>query len=204
VSPDGKWVIVDFSREAGKGRLLRVPVSGGSPETFLAPAGRARVRCPSFGSSRPCVLSEAIGKKDVFSSIDPVRGRLEELAKIETQREDSLAWDLSPDGSRIALVDFFSDVVRVLDLQTKQIRTIPTPPQLGPGSVAWSADGTQLFLSAFANDKGRLLEMDAMGHTQLLLENPNAIGTVVPSPDGKRIAYVQTAFESNVTLLEHF
>ena len=206
VSPDGKWVMVTANQpEASKRRLLRVPASGGNAETVLTPIGRGEVQC-AFSGSRVCVLSEATGKQEVFSSIDPVRGRLEELAKIETQGENTAAWTLSPDGSRIALVENLGDVVRVLDLQSKQIQAIhPAPPQPGLQVAAWSADGKRLFLSGFPNGKGRLLEMDSAGHTQLLRENPNGwIGYPLASPDGKRIAYIQTVLESNVTLLEHF
>ena len=205
VSPDGKWVMVTTSIfERDERRLLRVPASGGNPETVLTPAGHADVQCVSTGS-RICVLSEAVGKEYVFSSIDAVRGRLEGLAKLEVQSGYAW-WALSPDGRRIALVENLSDVVRVLDLQSKQIQTIhPTPPQPGLQQVTWSADGKRLFLSALPNSTGRLLQMDAMGHTQLLLEHANGwIGQPVASPDGKRISFIQPIDESNVTLLEHF
>jgi Tol biopolymer transport system component len=203
VSPDGKWVLVSSLREPGQRQLLRVPVSGGNPEAILTLAGPAEVQC-AFSGAHICVLSETIGKQEVFSIIDPVRGRLEELAKIEMQ--DEMNWSLSMDGNRIALVENASDSVRVLNLQTKQIQIIhPTPPQPLLQMAAWSADGTRFFISAFPNSKGRLLEMDAAGHTHLLLENPHGwIGCPVPSPDGRRLAYTYAVPESNVTLLEHF
>ena len=118
-------------------------------------------------------------------------------------------WSLFPDGSKIALMDDESDNpnVRVFDLQSKQVQVIhPTPPQKLLQKLAWSADGKRVFLSGIAdNGAGRLLEMDLSGNTHLLLNNPMGwIAQPVPSPDGKRLAYIYLVLESNVTLLEHF
>ena len=204
VSPDGAWLLaMDRVRDPSKRRLCRIPVSGGPPETVLTPAGPGEVQCALSGS-RVCILSEAIGKQEVFSSVDPLRGRLEELAKIDGG--ETTLWSLSPDGSRIALVENLSDSVRVLDLKNKQVQVShPTPPQPGLQQPAWSADGKRLFLSAFPGEQGMIFEMDTTGHTHLLLENPHGwIGSLLPSPDGKRLAYTYTILESNVTLLEHF
>jgi serine/threonine protein kinase/Tol biopolymer transport system component len=207
VSSDGAWVMLTTNlRGSGKRQLLRVPVSGGSPEVILDVAGPAWVRCASSGS-RICVLSEAVGKEEVFSAVEPLRGRLEQLTKIETQGPDSAIWSLSPDGSRIALVENATgDSVQIMDLQSKLVRVIhPTPPQSGLQVPAWSANGKNVLLSAFPKGKGELLEMDEAGHTRLLLERPNVwIGNPLPSPDGKHLAYISAAMESNVTLLENF
>jgi hypothetical protein len=47
--------------------------------------------------------------------------------------------------------------------------------------------------------------MDMEGHAHILLENRHGwIGSPLPSPDGKRIAYIYVVSEENVTLLEHF
>jgi len=206
LSSDGKWVMVQAKLpESGKVQLLRIPVSGGNPETVLTVAGSAKMQC-AYSGSRICVLSEAPAKQQAFSVLDPVRGRLEELAKIDTHGEGGDDWGLSPDGTKIAIVENLADTVRVLDTHSKQIQVIqPAPPQPGLQMPAWSADGKQLFLTAFPNSKGRLLELDMAGHARLLLENPNGwIGFPVPSPDGKRIAYTYATLESNATLLEHF
>src|SRR5271155_3271278 len=133
-------------------------------------AGAAEVRCVSSGA-RICVLSEEIGTQLVFSSLDPVRGRLEEFARIDKPQRD-VHWSVSPDGARIALVETLSDNVRILELKSKQVRVIqPNPPQAALQALAWTADGKRLLVSSFPNDKGRLLLMDAEGHAQVLLEN---------------------------------
>ena len=206
LSPDGMWFIVTASPGVpGKWRLLRVPVAGGAPELILTPAGVAEVHCAPAGS-RACVLSESTGKQMTFSTVDPIRGRLQEIAKVKTLGDYSARWRLSPDGSKIALVENLSDNVRILNLQGKEIQVIhPAPAEKGLQTAVWSADGKRFYLSALPDYRGRLLEMDAEGKTRLLLENPGGwIGYPTPSPDGKRIAYTYAVNESNVTLLEHF
>ena len=203
-SPDGTWLLVTASKGDPPRRvLLRIPISGGAPETVLIPSGEAYVACaPS--ESRICVLSELIGKQLVFSTVDPARGRLEELTR--TSPESTVAWSLSPDGARIAMVDNLGDSVRMLDLESKQIHVIhPIPAQTELQSLAWSADGQRLYISGFPRPIGRLVEMDMDGHVHVLLENRHGwIGYPLPSPDGKRIAYIYAINEANVRLLEHF
>jgi eukaryotic-like serine/threonine-protein kinase len=204
-SPDGTWIIVRASTgDPPRRQLLRIPASGGAPETILTPVGGGDAQCVSTGS-RICVLSDEIGKQLVFTAVDPMRGRLEELARIDLP-QDGLDWSVSPDGARIALVENMSDRVRILDLKSKQIQVIqPNPPQSGLQMPAWSADGKRLFVSGFRDGRGRLIVMDMDGHAQLLLENRHGwIGTPCPSPDGKRIAYIYVVKESNAELLEHF
>jgi Tol biopolymer transport system component len=146
-----------------------------------------------------------VEKEMVLSSFDPMRGRLAEVARIDAPHEN-LTWSLSPDGSRIALVENLTDNVRILDLRTKETHVIhPIPPHNGLQFSAWSADGQRLFLTGFPVPRGQLLEMDMQGHAHLLLENRHGwIGYPLPSPDGKRIAYRSVIDETNVMLLEHF
>ncbi len=208
ISADGLWYIVTANRLIpGKRQLLRVPVSGGTPELILKPEGDAVVHCAT-GRSRICVLSELIGNQMVFTEIDPLRGRLGELARINNPppTEAILDWSLSPDGSKIAAVKEAADKVQVLDLRSKEVAVIGPVPPLGKlQRVAWSADGTKFVLTGYPDgERFFLVTMDSGGRTRVLLEGKNWLGYPRPSPDGRRIAYLQSVSESNVTLLEHF
>jgi serine/threonine protein kinase len=203
-SPDGAWLIVATS-EGNKWQLLRVPISsGGAPESILVLAGLSEIQCAPSGL-HICLLSELIGRQLVFSSFDPVRGQREELTRIDVSQGNPW-WSLSRDGMRVALVENLSDRIRILDLKSKQIQVIhPNPPQTDLQYLAWSADGQKLFVTRFPRGKGRLLKVGMDGRVSVMLENRHGwIGCPLPSPDGKRIAYIYAFNESNVTLLEHF
>ena len=205
VTPDADWLITIADQEKpDRRKLLRIPVTGGTPETVLVPAGRARVQCAVSGD-RICVLAEAVGKLEVFSSLDPQRGRLAELARISTLGEDSLVWSLSFDGTKIAVSEVGSDSLRVLDLHSQQLREIHTSPrQDGIRSVAWSAAGDALFLSVVGS-KSHLVQVDLRGRARTLLDaNLFWNSFPHPSPDGKQMALAKPKPESNVILLEHF
>jgi Tol biopolymer transport system component len=102
-------------------------------------------------------------------------------------------------------VEANTDTIRVLDLRSKEVGAIhPTPPVNRIQKVSWSADGKRLFLAGVEDAHGFLLTTDSVGRTRLLLEENVWLAFPRPSPDGKRLAYLQAVIESNVTLLEHF
>jgi DNA-binding winged helix-turn-helix (wHTH) protein/Tol biopolymer transport system component len=116
VSPDGSWILY-LSRAtarfvaASRVRIMRVPTSGGAPQIVLEGRGIARQSCGRFPGS-PCVFSEETldQKQLVFSTFDPLQGRGREIARVNLDRPPAYPtdnptydWDLSPDGSRLAL-----------------------------------------------------------------------------------------------------
>jgi Tol biopolymer transport system component len=205
VSADRLWYFVTAHRPSpAKRQLLRVPVSGGAPELILEPEGVVAVHCAT-GRWRICVLSETVGSQIIFAEIDPLKGRMGEIARTNVASEDC-DWSLSPDASRIALVNNLSDNVQILDLRSKQVSVIhPIPALTGIQRVSWSAESTRLFVTAMDNaGTDFLTTMDLRGQSHVLLQGRMWFADPRPSPDGKRIAYIQSVSESNVTLLEHF
>jgi serine/threonine protein kinase len=199
-TPDGDWIMA-FAVEKGTERrkLVRTSPSGGNQETITEVSGPSKVHC-AFSGTRACILSEEIGKQTVFSLIDPIRGRMGELSKLDAT---DLEWSLSPDGTKVAMVKNLSGDVKILDLKSGQIQVIhPKPQEVNLQYVEWSTDGKAYYLSD-ASDK--LLRMDADGNMQLLLPIFNTwVGRPLASPDGKHLAYAQNIEESNITLIENF
>src|SRR5208282_3559725 len=97
------------------------------------------VRCP-LKPGAPCVLRQPEGNAMVFYSLDPIQGKGGRIRQIE-YRGGSFGWWVSPDGSRVAVVNG-RDRIEVLTRSDRTWREIPTDPPGGQlTSIAWAADG---------------------------------------------------------------
>jgi serine/threonine protein kinase/Tol biopolymer transport system component/DNA-binding winged helix-turn-helix (wHTH) protein len=196
-------------------RLMRRPAAGGSPEIVLEePAGMMwEYGCPLKPTSR-CVLGQYEGQYWVFYSLDPVRGKGEQLGKIEVDGF-YIDWNPSPDGSRLALVcPLYKGRIEELDLSEHAWHEVPVEPGWKDlESIAWAADGKGFFVTARLPDSNDLLHVMLSGKVKPLLRSSRSpldasyhgyMGSPLPSPNGKYLAFTVSSMDSNVWTLEGF
>ena len=212
VTPDGSWILYEMtpSNEALRRqshRLMRVPVSGGAPQFVADLPPDSGVRCARLPSTL-CILVEPGSKQLFFYALDPVTGRGRELARTEGEWDD---WDLSPDGLRIALSIWETERsrIRILDLVGRTARDLEVKGQHGLAYIAWSADGTGLFVRGFGHmdsSERRLLYVGLDGGVHVLRRTITTTGPCLlrPSPDGRHLAWAETTWDANVWMLENF
>jgi Tol biopolymer transport system component len=123
--------------------------------------------------------------------------------------EEAFQWDLSPDGSRIAVLGYGSRI-SILSLSEKVWHSLAIKNL--PGIInflSWTPDGKHLFFSASSYDnpmRGAIFRATLEGKTQLLWRSAvqEVVDSPVPSPDGKYLAFNTMAWDGNVWLLENF
>jgi len=213
-SPDGSWILYWESPPSTSGaplsrkRLMRISATGGAPEAVLESPPGAQFACPRRLSNAPCVLSFVEGKNLVFYGLDPVRGKGRELGKVEAQTKNLYGWDVSADGSRVAVVDYGHEgKIEILTLSDGAWHEVPVGATGGLfQKIAWAADGKGLFVTAWFPDSFSLLHVTAGGKVDSLLRNGHTqwICCPVPSPDGKYLAFRALTFDSNVWVIDNF
>jgi len=216
LSADGSWLLyeerVNDTRGAAPSarRLMRRAPVGGSPEVVLEePAGRLwTCSCP-MRSGLSCVLSEQEGTSLAFYSLDPLRGKGEQLGKLEVARDGLNSWNISPDGSRLALVDShkYHERVEVLTLNDHVWHELSPEPGWGNLQyISWAADGRGFFVTSWLPESYNLLHVALDGKVKPLLRNGHRQWMFSPlaSPDGKYLAFQAQTWDSNVWMLEKF
>jgi hypothetical protein len=221
LTADGSWMLyVEWTPTATSAppapdRIMRRAVAGGSPEMVLQePGGDAQgkyvwdYKCPLRPGS-PCIVGEKNGNDLVFYSLDPVRGKGKELGKTVLRPYFGWDWDVSPDGSRLALIGLakHDGRIEVLTFSNSTWHEISPEPPLGlPMFIAWAADGNGFFLDSWDNNSRNLLHVTLTGKVDPLLRNGyrQGMGKLLPSPDGKYLAYQAGTTDSNVWMLEGF
>jgi serine/threonine protein kinase len=210
LSPESSWILYTVSPEDSgpsvPDKLMRVPIKGGSPQLVLTADFEERPRCARSPSTL-CAFAErsADRKQIIFRAFDPVKGRGRELAKSNTDPTTGYHWDLSPDGTRIALLKHREGRVQILSLNGRAPQEITAKGWTVLSSVVWTADGKGLFVSSYSQRGADMLHMDLKGNLRLLWEHPGGIEIYgVPSPDGRHLAMRGWNVESNVWLMENF
>lgn len=226
LSPDGKSILyfvypTDWGRSQPVG-LMRVPLAGGAQQLVLSSSFGAApsVRC-ARNPATLCVIAETTPDHTqlVFTEVDPVRGRGREITRFEikTTPDAHYTWDLSPDGTRIAILKQSEATITLVSLAGKPTQAIVVKASPKLYSLDWSADGQGLFVSALANVGSTLLHLDLKGNAQTLWYSKGGIRQpgdlflsgalaprAVPSPDGRYLAIQGQSVSSNVWMIENF
>jgi serine/threonine protein kinase len=209
VTPDGKWVVWNMEPQEGLNRrvqLVRVPISGGSPEPIFANPDSAPPLCARAPSTL-CVIAEQSDpqKEMVITSFDPIKGRGSELLRFKLEPQGSGGCDLSPDGSKIAAIVGRDGPIKIFSLRGQ-----PTSVILARGLdhmilVNWAADGKGFFVTHEVKAGSELVYVDLKGHTKALWRNNAPWHPFsLQSPDGRYLAIQNSTYNGNMWMMENF
>jgi hypothetical protein len=162
------------------------------------------------------LLSELRTERQViFTAFDPVKGRGRELMRFDIDSIAECVWDLSGDGTRIAVLETFEKYarhrfkcsegpIRILFLSGWATQEITVRGWNSFQSVNWAADGKGLFLSSPTRTGLALLHVDLRGDARLLWEQKGVLQAAgLPSPDGRHLAIYGWRVSANM-LMEGF
>jgi len=217
ISPDGRWILGDADHDANTIDIWRIPVTGG-PSTVIASlpsannTGTNEVRC-SRASANLCVIAEKPfdGKHLIFTELDPTKGRGKELLRFDSDPSSIYEWALSPDGTRIAVMNPREGKVHLLHLDGQPAEEIIVKNLNLGDAFDWAADGKGLFIDNSTAQGMALAYLDLHGKTHTVWEQkgvvgPSGRGSVwgIPSRDGRHLAINGVIHNSNVWMLEGF
>jgi hypothetical protein len=214
LAPDGQTVL--YAEDTSESRqswlhhhvsykLMRVPVEGGTPREVPIGGPLDSFRC-ALDSGKRCVLRTSVKEEwRTFYDLDPVMGKGRELARTRWSYESVLDWDISPEGTEVALPDhdLHDGRIRVVSLDPRPNlpaeREVVLPDVTFVQSVVWAAGGKGWFVSADTAAGRRLLYVFLDGRYISLGDIPR---WAVPSPDGRKVAFVRNVVGANAWLIE--
>jgi Tol biopolymer transport system component/DNA-binding winged helix-turn-helix (wHTH) protein len=213
LNPDGSQLIYMVGPSAGdssgRARIMRMPLSGGTPQLLVQEPQISNFQCARLPSTT-CIFSQAGTSNLSFTKLDADNGKEQPLRVLESDMGPAYNWTLSPDGSTLALAQWrrrqIPAEIQLVELKSGAARTLWLQDWAGITSIDWAADGRSLWVGAL-NPAGTraLLNVDLRGRARPLLQDAQKdIGWAIPSPDGRRIAYWETSGSSNAWLLQGF
>ena len=146
-------------------------------------------------------------KQLIFTALDPLNGRGRELTRFDTDPDGYYVWALSPNGTRIAVLNKPAGPIHILSLGGKATQEVNVKGWPSLDSVTWAADGASFFVSSPVQQGSVLLHVDIRGNSQVLWKKEGIPGTLqyaIPSPDGRHLAISNWTFDGNIWMMENF
>lgn len=218
LSPDERSILYLVTPPGGETptsrvRLMRMALSGGTPQTVLAAPGINNQQCARLPST-VCIFSEFEAGRERFFTFDPNQGLGREIPKAEIRSVEPFEfnWSLSSDGTMLATARAARaemqnvPAIRVLPVGEGDEKTIPVPGWAGIGSLDWAADSKSVWATGYRiNGDKTLINVALAGKIRPMLEEKTmTLGWAIPSPDGKHLAIWKANGSSNVRMLENF
>jgi serine/threonine protein kinase len=222
LTPDGGSIVWQEFTSLTAGRVVRMPLAGGKPEPILtlstAPnespwvGGRSQepLRC-SNSPATVCAIGErsADGQHLVFSAFDPTNARRREQIQLAIDPKAAYKWDLSPDGTRIAILRRSDQEIEVVPLHGEGPHRITVKGWKSLETLDWAADGKGFYASGPLDGDSVLLYIDLKGNASILWKRPGeeeGLSDVyaIPSRDGRRLAIFGWTSNSNMWMMENF
>jgi hypothetical protein len=194
-------VYLTLDEEADRTRVIRE--RGGERRELLSrPFEPHRADLCSMRCRARCLVATREGPELRFSWLDLDTGGLAPLDLEAPSDARNVAWDLSPDGARLALASP-PGRLEVHDLGSGAVERWPLPLQ-APTDLAWSADGERVFVSGltFEAEAYRLLEVGPGSARTVWGSMSWHLYRPTPSPDGRHLAFAAYAFDDDLWLAE--
>ena len=199
VTSDARWVLYTHGT-AADANIMRTPLSGGATAEVAPHVGSGRLQCAEHGR---CVLLEPQeGKSFVISSLHPLEGKGNELARIPITN----GFRLLPDGDTFAYIlpteNGMANRVRLLSFIGKPDTDIVVKDAAALIGLGWPPSSSG-FLTT---DRGRLLLVFPDGTSKVLWAPTGflSIDWAVPSPDERHLVINVRTRHGNVWMLSGF
>jgi serine/threonine protein kinase len=187
-------------------KLMRVPVTGGTPAEVPIGGLLDEFRC-ALAPGKRCVLRATLpGGYFAYYDLDPIRGKGSELARTKSSLKILGDWDVSPDGTQVAIPNHDSREarIRIVSLQRArhndmQEREVVLAGLANLNGLVWAAEGSGWFVSVNTTVGNRMLYVNLDGRYRSL---GDIMGWAVPSADGRRIAFLNRIVATNAWLIE--
>jgi eukaryotic-like serine/threonine-protein kinase len=215
MSPDGVSILYQSNRSNLLPRqsdelahLMRVRSSGGVPEPVMDVPRLNNYACP-HPPSDVCFMGQLTedGKKLIFSAFEPLTGKTRQVLTLDIHPGGLHNWMPSPDGSRLAFIEFntLEGRIQLLSLRGDPERDFVVKGWAGFNSVDWAGDGASLFVSSQSPTSSTLLHVDLEGHATPLWDQRGAWRTwAITAPNGRELAIASMTTGTNVWMIENF
>ena len=213
LSPDGAWVILEGESTGSlKMALYRMPITGGVPQLLFPLEGLTQCWCTNQ-AAKFCVLGRPDPHKNelVISSFDPLIAREKDLTRIALDPGTNAtvgmdyAWQISPDGSWIAIARRHGNTIQMVPLGKNEIRMIRVNGYSDLTDLSWAVDSRSLFVSNVGPDGASLLHVDFDGKAQPIWRQPQTTAFWgLSSPDGRHLAIGEESRETSVWMMSNF